>query len=129
MLTCSEMKLIITISDHVALRKVLTRCNKKGTEKKNVSFPVHDFRLRCLFGYENRSDSDEKFGRLVSFQNELCHATFDMKADCSTMIRLSFRHREYLWRSFGLTPDDVLELVLEVNSLIAEFEQMYDVKR
>jgi len=114
--------MIITISDHVALRKAPRRYNEKAAGKKDVPFPVHDFRMRRLFGYAERSDPDDKFGRLISFHNELSHATFNMKADWCTMITLSCRHREYLWESFGLTPNDVLELVIDVKSLIAEFK-------
>ena len=115
------------VADQVALRKSLRFHNKKAAGKTGVLFPVHDFRLRLIFGYGNRSDSDDKFSWLVSAQNELCHSSFHIKSDHSTMKRLSFRHREYLWRSFRLTPDDVLELALEVNALIEEFEEKYDV--
>ena len=95
-----------------------------GTGKKDLPFPEYDFRLWRLFGYERRPDPEDKFGLLVSTQNELCHTTFDMKADTSTMLKLSF-----LFKSFGLTTYDILELIVDVKSLMVEFEKMYDVDK
>ena len=93
MLISPEMTMINTISDYVALKKALTRYNK-AAKKKDMPFPLHDFRIRRLLGYEKRSDSEDKFNRLISFQNEHSHATFNMKVDGNTMIKLSFRYRE-----------------------------------
>ena len=92
-----------------------------------MPFPWKDFRLRLLYGYGLQSDHDDKFSKLVRTQNERFHASFNMKSDHSTMKKLSVRYRGYLWRSFHLTSDDVEELALEVNALIEEFEEKYDV--
>src|SRR6218665_806140 len=114
------MKMINTIADYVALRN-----NKAAAGKEDVTFPAHDFRMRRLFKYAERSYPDDKFNRLISFQNEVSHATFNVRVDWCNMIWLSYRHRDYLWDLFGLTPNDILFWGLDVMALITEFKQLY----
>ena len=126
MTTGSEMELIITVADHVALRKSLTLYNKKRRGKPDL--PVHDFRLRRLFGYAMRPNADDKFAKLIGSQNDLCHATLDVMEDTKTMIELVFVYREMLFERFGLTTMDIQDLILDVRRLIVEFvwSDVYD---
>ena len=127
MLVCEEMKMINVICDYVALKKSLTRYNREA-KKKEVEFPMRDFRITHLCGYEKRASKRDKFHRITSFQNEHSHATFDMKVDRETMIKLIFRHRKFVLESFGLTFNDILALIFEVMDLFQEFKELYDVE-
>src|SRR6218665_958818 len=103
MLTGSEMQLVVTISDYVAIKKILIWWNKKGKVQKQLPFPEQHFRLRRLFGNRKSPDLNNKeslsgFSLLVSIQNELCQATFVIKADAFTMLNLCSFTRNSFWR-------------------------------